>query len=100
MAGAPLMLSFSFQAGQRWILKEIYTSPTPETAAKLGAINGSGLALAADAAGSLYIADSYNNRVRKETPVNGFIDTIAGGSDRGDSGDGGPAKAALLFGAS
>jgi len=31
---------------------------------------------------------------------NGFIDTIAGGSDRGDSGDGGPAKAALLFGAS
>jgi len=69
------------------------------TAAKLGAMNGSGLALAADAAGSLYIADSYNNRVRKVTP-NGFIDTIAGGSDRGDSGDGGPAKAALLFGAS
>src|SRR6267142_1339046 len=66
------------------------------TAAKLGAINGSGLALAADAAGSLYIADSYNNRVRKVTP-NGFIDTIAGGSDRGDSGDGGPAKAALLL---
>ena len=34
--------------------------------------------VAADAAGNVYIADSYNNRIRKVTASNGYIDTVAG----------------------
>lgn len=47
--------------------------------------------------GSLYIADSGNNRVRKVTP-DGRISTIAGNGTHGYSGDGGPAiQASLRF---
>jgi glucose/arabinose dehydrogenase len=46
--------------------------------------------------GVLYIADSYNNRVRALDPA-GTITTFAGTGERADSGDGGaPAKAAVL----
>ena len=56
------------------------------------------LGIAVDPAGTLYIADSNNVRVRKVTPE-GVISTIAGnGGIWGYSGDGGPAtSAALLF---
>ena len=40
-----------------------------------------------DAAGNLYIADFYNNRIRKVTPA-GIISTIAGNGTPGFSGDG------------
>lgn len=47
-------------------------------------------AVAVDAAGNLYIADSYNNRIRK-VDVNGTITTVAGNGMNGFSGDGGAA---------
>jgi sugar lactone lactonase YvrE len=48
-----------------------------------------------DSAGNLYIADMYNNRVRKVTPF-GVITTVAGTGISGYSGDGGPANRASL----
>jgi len=51
--------------------------------------------LAADSAGNLYIADSWNYRVRKIT-ADGNIQTVAGNGSYGPYGDGGPAAAASL----
>jgi hypothetical protein len=51
--------------------------------------------VAVDAAGNLYIADSYNNRVRK-VDIQGIITTVAGTGASGFSGDGGPAVSAVL----
>ena len=52
-------------------------------------------ALAVDAAGVVYIADQFNQRIRK-VAVDGTITTIAGTGTAGFAGDGGPAAAALL----
>lgn len=52
-----------------------------------------GLALGAD--GSLYIADSTANRIRRVAP-NGRISTVAGTGRGGFAGDGGPATDALI----
>jgi cyclophilin family peptidyl-prolyl cis-trans isomerase len=57
------------------------------------------LAVALDAAGNLYVADTNNNVVRKITAVgtvNAMISTIAGDGTGGATGDGGPATAAEL----
>lgn len=51
--------------------------------------------VAVDAAGSLYIADLNNHRVRKVAP-SGTITTVAGNGTAGSSGDGGPATSAQL----
>jgi uncharacterized protein (TIGR03437 family) len=51
--------------------------------------------VAVDGNGVLYIADTYNNRVRRVTP-DGVISTIAGTGEGGPAGDGGPATAAQL----
>ena len=57
--------------------------------------------LAVDAAGNLYIADSYNYRVRVVNAQTGIITTFAGTGNSGGSspfGDGGPAtQAAILW---
>jgi RHS repeat-associated protein len=45
--------------------------------------------------GSLYIADTGNNRIRRVTP-DGIIDTFAGTGQSGFAGDGGPATLAKL----
>ena len=52
-------------------------------------------AVAADPAGNVYVADSFNQRVRKIDPT-GTIRTIAGTGERGYAGDGGPAIDAQL----
>ncbi len=67
------------------------------TSAILGASRG----VALDSAGNLYIADTYNNRIREVTPSNppssyGNVATLAGTGIAGFSGDGGLATAAQL----
>ena len=51
--------------------------------------------LALDTDGNLYIADSFNNRIRK-IDTNGIITTMAGNGAFGNSGDGGPATQAAI----
>src|SRR5438128_11045 len=52
-------------------------------------------AIAVDATGNLYIADSPNGRIRKVSAA-GIINTVAGNGSTGYSGDGGPATDAHL----
>ena len=52
-------------------------------------------AVAVDASGNLFIADTYNYRIRRVS-TNGIITTIAGTGSKGVSGDGGPATSAAL----
>ncbi len=72
-----------------------------------GGYNGDGIAatssqlnlptcVLADCSGNVYIADAWNNRVRKVT-TDGNITTIAGNGAAAYSGDGGPATAAALW---
>jgi len=67
----------------------------PATSAELNAP----LAVAVDQSGNLYIADTYNNRIRKVSS-SGAITTVAGngqgGLFGGNSGDSGPATSAEL----
>ncbi len=63
----------------------------PATSA--GLYHPSGVAV--DASGNVYIADSFNNRVRKVN-TSGIISTVAGTGVSGYSGDGGQATAAQL----
>jgi hypothetical protein len=71
----------------------------PATAAQLNLQLGSnpepsgGIAYSA---GTLYISDTENNRVRKVVLATGVIDTLAGTGGFGYAGDGGPAAQALL----
>ena len=62
----------------------------PATSAQLD-----GPSVAVDASGSLYIADSGNNRIRKVS--NGVITTVAGNGTQGFGGDNGPATSAELY---
>ncbi len=45
----------------------------------------------------MYIADSFNHRVRKVTVSTGIITTIAGTGTSSYSGDGGAATSAALY---
>ncbi|OJW74992.1 MULTISPECIES: NHL repeat-containing protein [unclassified Spirosoma] len=51
--------------------------------------------VAVDGSGNLYIADTYNNRIRKVDTF-GVITTVAGTGNQGYSGDGGQATSARL----
>lgn len=53
-------------------------------------------AIALDAAGNLYIADTFNHRIREVLASDGTIHTIAGTGFTGFSGDGGSALGATL----
>src|SRR5579863_2821004 len=66
----------------------------PATLAKLDRPEG----LAIDSNGNLYVADSYNYRIRRIDAVSGAITTVAGSGSYpgGYAGDGGPATSALL----
>jgi sugar lactone lactonase YvrE len=52
-------------------------------------------AVAVDVSGDIYIADTYNNVIRR-VDLSGVIATVAGNTIRGYSGDGGPATEAEL----
>ncbi|WP_236860144.1 6-bladed beta-propeller [Candidatus Formimonas warabiya] len=52
--------------------------------------------VAVDSDGNLYIADSYNNRVRKVEAGTGIITTVAGNGSQGYDGDGGAPTSAQL----
>jgi hypothetical protein len=52
--------------------------------------------MAFDAAGNVYIDDSYNNVIRKVDINTGIITTIAGNGTQGYSGDNGPATSAQM----
>src|SRR5665213_966248 len=65
------------------------------TSAEIGIPAG----VAFDALGNMYVADTYNYRVRKVNPT-GIITTIAGNGTTGYSGDGGQATFAELSGPS
>jgi sugar lactone lactonase YvrE len=53
--------------------------------------------VAVDGFGNLYIADGFNNRVRKVAAATGIIATVAGNGNSGNnSGDGGPATSAVV----
>jgi trimeric autotransporter adhesin len=54
------------------------------------------VAVATDLAGSIYIVEYFNNRIRKVT-ADGIISTVAGNGGLGFSGDGGPATAAKMY---
>lgn len=64
----------------------------PATSARLSSPS----ALALDAAGNLFIADSGNHRIRRVTAATGIIITVAGNGLFGFGGDGGPATSASL----
>ncbi|MBI2355311.1 MAG: hypothetical protein HYV06_09830, partial [Deltaproteobacteria bacterium] len=64
----------------------------PATVAGLSYPSG----VAVDAAGNLYIADSFTNRIRRVAAGRGIITTVAGNGSEGFSGDGGAATAAAL----
>jgi uncharacterized protein (TIGR03437 family) len=51
--------------------------------------------IAVDASGNLFIADTYDQRIRKVS-ASGMITTVAGNGSLGFSGDGGPATSASL----
>ena len=53
------------------------------------------VAVATDRAGNVYVADSWNHRIR-QIDDSGIISTLAGSGMDGDGGDGGPAIAASL----
>jgi trimeric autotransporter adhesin len=52
--------------------------------------------VAVDASGNIYIADTYNNRIRMVTKSTGIISTVAGNGFHGYSGDGGLATSVAL----
>ncbi len=52
--------------------------------------------VAVDRLGNVYIADDFNDRIRKVTAATGIITTLVGTSESGFSGDGGPASMATL----
>ena len=63
--------------------------------AKQALLNGP-YGVAVDAAGNIYIADTFNSRIRVVTRSTGKISTIAGNGTCGFSGDGGLGTAAMV----
>jgi Divergent InlB B-repeat domain/NHL repeat len=64
----------------------------PATSAQFKSLGG----MATDAAGNLYLADNYNNRIRMVSAATGIITTVAGNGAAGHAGDGDSALSAEL----
>jgi len=60
----------------------------PATAATFDGLH----TLAAAPSGDVYLADTWNNRVRRYVAKSGFVEAFAGSGKKGFSGDGGPAR--------
>jgi uncharacterized protein (TIGR03437 family) len=100
-----LFLAVMTVAGSAWCQVPQYTISTVAGNGVAGHSGDGGAAInaslngptgvATDAFGNLYIADYYNNVVRKVTP-DGNISTVAGTGAAGYSGDGGPATSATM----
>jgi hypothetical protein len=98
---------FDFTAGSTQVLapNSIITTAvgngTPGYGGDGGAATAAALdspaAVAVDAAGDLFIADTSNNRIREVIKATGNIITVAGNGSGGYSGDGGPATATSLY---
>jgi trimeric autotransporter adhesin len=67
-----------------------------DNAAAINASLGFPFGVVADVFGNIYIADQYNNRIRK-VDANGIITTMAGSGGTGYYGDGGRATNAYLY---
>jgi sugar lactone lactonase YvrE len=65
----------------------------PATSASLSGSSGA----AVDSHGNLFIADTWNDRIRRVDAATGIITTVAGDGSWGFSGDGGPATSAGLY---
>jgi hypothetical protein len=70
-----------------------YNGDGPATGAHLNQPYG----VSVDAAGNVYIADTYNHRLRKVTVATGLISTVAGTGPAGFLGEAGPATTARLY---
>ena len=80
------------------VINTIAGNGNQSTSGDGGAATNAGLSvfdLAVDAVGNLFIADNYNNRIRK-VATNGIITTVAGNGTYSFSGDGGAATNAAL----
>jgi len=92
-------LNYVFRLGRDGMLTRVAGTPAAGFSgdgglgvnAQLSNPNG----VAVDGAGNLYIADTYNNRIRKVAP-SGIITTVAGTGTNGNTGDGGPATQAEI----
>lgn len=102
VAAQPSSVLAAAEAGSRaWTIDTIAGTGSPgysgdggpATAAQLQSPFG----VVVDAAGNLYIADTFNHVVRKVSPL-GVITTIAGTGEAGFNGDGVPATSAMLNG--
>ena len=91
--------SFNCVVAQSGIITTIAGNGTYSFGGDGGPATAAGLyapqSVAVDGTGNMYIADSYNYRVRKVNPA-GVISTFAGNGISGYSGDGGPATAASM----
>jgi streptogramin lyase len=101
--------NFPFYPPSNYRIRKVNTNGVMTTVAGNGQLGFSGdggaatnarlntsYGIAVDGMGNLFIADTYNNRIRK-VDTNGIITTVAGKSSSGFSGDGGAATNARLY---
>ncbi len=87
---------FAMPTGTIWTLAGQVTDPGFQDGSRLTTRFNTPTAVAVDASGSVYVADSGNHRVRKITAA-GIVSTLGGTGTAGFGGDAGPATAAFLY---